>query len=127
MLAASRHRKAQISEVLGDLQPGSNTDRALVVEANPRDLIDARIALLEAGYTLIDVAISLRLAYELVKENRYAVTLVDYVLPDGDGLELMEWLDDRSEVIMIAGHAGLLCTKVTRVPVVDDTLAAVSL
>ncbi len=127
MLAASRHRKAKIAEVLGDLPSGSNSGRALVVEANPRDLVDARVALMEAGYARIDVAISLRLAFELVKENRYAVSLIDYILPDGDGLELMEWLDDQSEVIMITGKAGHSRTKVTRVPVSEETLAAVSM
>ncbi len=127
MLAASRHRKAEISEILGDLPTGSNCDRALVVEANPRDLIDARIALMEAGYTKIDVAISLRLAFELIKDNRYAVSLVDYILPDGDGLELLEWLDDQSEVIMIAGRAGLSRAKVTRVALSSAGLAAASM
>jgi CheY-like chemotaxis protein len=104
MLAASRKRKGELTEILSE-QLGSATPlRALVVEANPCDLTHARIALLEQGFTVMDTALSLRQAFELAKSHVYQVILVDYFLPDGDGMELLEWMDDESDVIMLAGH-----------------------
>lgn len=104
MLAASRKRKGELTEILSEQLGSSAPLRALVVEANPCDLTHARIALLENGFSAMDTALSLRQAFELAKKHVYQVVLVDYFLPDGDGLEFLEWMDDESAVIMLAGH-----------------------
>lgn len=104
MLAASRKRKGELSQILSEQLGSTSPQRALVVEANPCDLTHARIALLEQGFSAMDTALSLRQAFELTKIHTYQFVLVDYFLPDGDGMELLEWMDDQSDVIMLAGH-----------------------
>ena len=104
MLAASRFRKGPLAEIMTEQLGSAAPQRALIVESNPCDLTHARIALGELGFTKIDVALSLKHAYEQVKKNTYQFILTDYFLPDGDGFEFLEWMDHQSEVIMLAGH-----------------------
>jgi CheY-like chemotaxis protein len=113
MLAASRRRKGELAEIISEQLNQSQPERALVVEANPWDLTIVRGALLEAGYSTIDCALSMRQAFEQSKLHKYQVVLIDYLLPDGDGLEFLEWMDDKSEVIMLTGSA-MAASKQTR-------------
>ncbi|MGB5107503.1 MAG: response regulator [Candidatus Zixiibacteriota bacterium] len=104
MIAASRNRKGTLVEIMTEQLGSAEPQNALIVEANPCDLTQARIALGELGFRNIDAAISLSRAYEQVRNNTYQFILTDYTLPDGDGFEFLEWMDDQSQVIMLAGN-----------------------
>lgn len=105
MLAASRNRKGELVSIVSEQLGASEKGRVLVVEANPCDLTHARIAMVGQGFTCIDTALSLRQAYDCTKHTEYQFVLIDSLLPDGDGFELLEWLDDKCEVIMLSGHS----------------------
>ncbi len=104
MLAASRCRKGELVEIVVEQLGSAEKGRVLVVEANPCDLTHARIAMVGQGFAAIDAALTIKQAYEFTRKNQYQIVLVDYFLPDGDGFELLEWLDNKSEVIMLSGN-----------------------
>lgn len=104
MLAASRNRKGNLNEIISEELGEQQRTRALVVEANPCDLTNARITLRDQGYFFLDTALSLKQAFELIKTHTYQMILIDYNLPDGDGIELMNWMDDECCVLMLSGH-----------------------
>ncbi len=105
MLAASRTRKGELSEIISEQLSVAQAQRVLVVEANPWDQTVVRSTLLDAGYSQIDCALTIRQAFEQVKHHTYQLVLIDYFLPDGDGFEFLEWMDDKSEVVMLTGSA----------------------
>lgn len=105
MIAASRQRKGELVEIIFEQLGNSAKGRVLVVESNPCDLTHARIAMVGQGFSDVDAALNLEQAYELTRRNEYQVVLVDYCLPDGDGFELLEWLDNKSEVIMLSSSS----------------------
>ncbi len=80
--------------------------RILVVE----DDGDFRELLVEhfqgLGYQ-VDGAPDREEAYELLEEKDYSVVLLDLFLPDGNGMEILEWIRENSpltEVLVITGH-----------------------
>lgn len=101
MFAASRHRKGSLTDLLSDQNPLREA-RALIVEADPMRRTEAQSALYSSGGGTADIALNLSSAFEMLKHRRYAMLLVDYRLPDGDGLELLDWVDDETNAIMLA-------------------------
>ncbi len=119
MFAASRQRKGSLVDILAD-RSLPNHSRTLIVEPDPIGQTEAQLALYASGGGTADIALNLSSAFEMLKHRRYAMLLVDYRLPDGDGLELLDWVDDETDVIMLAapavrssigahGHAGWDC------------------
>src|SRR5258708_5280354 len=79
----------------------------LVVDDEASILTTLQKALLLEGYA-VDVAGGMRVAEEKIKKRAYDVCLFDVMLPDGDGLQLLERLragKNDTPVIMMSGHA----------------------
>lgn len=80
------------------------TAAVLMVEDNP-DHVDLALGAMTAyGFASIDVAGTLAKAFEMMKARQYQVLLVDYCLPDGYGIDLMDWVDDRCTVVMMTAQ-----------------------
>ena len=79
--------------------------RILVVDDDPRTLRFVRDALSRAGYAPLVTGDPLNLP-RLIRTERPALVLLDLVLPERDGIELMEQLPELSDlpVIFISGY-----------------------
>lgn len=79
----------------------------LVVDDEPAILTTLKKALSLEGYT-VDVAGGVGVAEEKLKKRSYDACLFDVMLPDGDGLALLQRVRDAkidTPVIMMSGHA----------------------
>ncbi len=79
----------------------------LVVDDEPSILTTLQKALSLEGYA-VDVAGGMKVAEEKIKKRSYDLCLFDVMLPDGDGLELLQRLRTAkldTPVIMMSGHA----------------------
>lgn len=65
---------------------------ALLLIDDDQPLLDALTALLEKELYLVRSAVSLRQAHHLLSQMAFDVVVVDRVLPDGDGLEMVQHL-----------------------------------
>jgi DNA-binding NtrC family response regulator len=81
----------------------------LVVDDEPSILTTLQKALSLEGYA-VDVAGGVKVAEEKLKKRAYDLCLFDVMLPDGDGVELLERLratKNDTPVIMMSGHANI--------------------
>jgi len=101
MHAASRHRKGVLADLLTDRRLPDHSC-TLIVEPDPPRQTEAQLALYASGGGTADIVRDLSAAFEMLKHRHYALLMVAYRLPDGDGLELLDWVDDETEVIMLA-------------------------
>ena len=89
----------------------------LVVDDEPSILTTLQKALSLEGYS-VDVAGGVRVADEKLKKRSYDLCLFDVMLPDGDGLSLLQQLrtaKNETPVIMMSGHATIdTAVKATR-------------
>ncbi len=76
----------------------------LIVEDNPDHATLARAAFQEHQNWKIDVAGSLASAYSMITGNGYDIILVDYVLPDGSGLDLLDWVRKECAVVVMTSQ-----------------------
>jgi DNA-binding NtrC family response regulator len=79
----------------------------LVVDDEPSILTTLQKALSVEGYA-VDVAGGVKVAEEKLKKRTYDLCLFDVMLPDGDGVELLERMraaKTDTPVIMMSGHA----------------------
>lgn len=76
----------------------------LMVEDNPDHATLAKVALEKNRAWSIDVATNLAAAFSAIRTNDYQVLLVDYCLPDGDGLDLLDWVDPGCAVILMTSQ-----------------------
>jgi len=81
----------------------SNTS-ILMVEDNPDHIQLVRMSLEKHGFWQIDVATCMAEAFEKMRARSYHVLLVDYCLPDGYGLDLLDWVDDNCTVVMMTAQ-----------------------
>ena len=72
----------------------------LVVDDDPHTLRLARQALHDAGYNTLETTEPGKVA-ELIRAERPQLVLLDLVLPDGDGIELMERTPELSDLPVI--------------------------
>ncbi len=79
--------------------------KILIVEDNPDHATLAQIALNQNGYEHIDIVPTINKAFEKINSTDYNVLLVDYCLPDGYGLELIEWINKSCVIIMMTGQS----------------------
>jgi len=80
--------------------------RVLIVEDEKdfRDLLADHLR--GCGYE-VEEAVSREDAFELLEEKDFPVILLDLLLPDGNGMDILEWIKENSrltEVIVITGH-----------------------
>ena len=81
----------------------------LVVDDEPSILTTLQKALSVEGYA-VDVAGGIKVAEEKLKKRTYDLCLFDVMLPDGDGVELLERMragKTDTPVIMMSGHANI--------------------
>lgn len=76
----------------------------LMVEDNYDHIQLVRMSLQKHGFWLIDVATSMAEAFGKMRARSYHVLLVDYCLPDGYGLDLLDWVDDNCTVVMMTAQ-----------------------
>lgn len=76
----------------------------LMVEDNPDHILLARGALERCGFWLIDVATCMADAFAKMQARRYHVLLVDYCLPDGYGIDLLDWVGNDCTVVMMTAQ-----------------------
>ena len=84
----------------------SPTDRLLVVDDEPDLRTLYELTLLREGYSLVS-AETVAEALALLQAENFAAVITDMRLPDGSGLDLLNWLDQqgRSErAIVITAH-----------------------
>lgn len=96
--------KVKSREAWRDIVLGAGTIPVLIVEDNPDHAILARAALEQCGFEMIDVADSISAAFDRIKSRNYELILVDYLLPDGYGLDLLEWVSGNCTSIMITNQ-----------------------
>ena len=76
----------------------------LMVEDNPDHATLAKVALETNKSWSIDVVGNLATAFSAIRTNDYQVLLVDYRLPDGDGLDLLDWVEPGCAVILMTSQ-----------------------
>src|ERR1700722_4544437 len=79
----------------------------LVVDDEPSILTTLQKALTLEGYG-VDVAGGVKVAEEKLRKRSYDLCLFDVTLPDGDGLELLQFVRGAkldTPVVMMSGHA----------------------
>ncbi len=74
--------------------------KILIVEDNPDHALLARAALEKQTSWSVDVADSVESAVKLMKNENYRVVLTDYRLPDGDGIDLINFNECCPFVVM---------------------------
>ncbi len=82
------------------------TDRAariLIVDDNPDHALLAQEALRKIRPWTTDVAHTVEGAFPMITSETYDLVLVDYRLPDGDGLDLIGWAVKKCPVVVMTG------------------------
>jgi DNA-binding response OmpR family regulator len=76
----------------------------LIVEDNPDHATLAQAALEEHADWEIKVVNTLEKAFAATMAKKFDVVLLDYVLPDGFGLDLLDWIKKDCAVIMMTSQ-----------------------
>jgi len=81
--------------------------RILVVEDEPAIGDVCRRVLTDEGFE-VDIAVNGKVAQDMIREKRYDIFLIDIRMPEMDGKELYQWLQERhtqlaSRVIFTTG------------------------
>lgn len=98
------HTKAIKPEQAARVNKVAQRISILMVEDNPDHATLAKVALEKNRAWSIDVATNLAAAFSAIRTNDYQVLLVDYCLPDGDGLDLLDWVGPQSAVILMTSQ-----------------------
>lgn len=97
----------QASQLLSQMQGGR--PRLLLVD-DDQAILEALHDILDQGGYLVDTATSSKEAVELINRRLFNLAIVDYSLPDGDGIDLCEHLRQVNPLlhcILLSGHANL--------------------
>lgn len=84
-----------------------NITKVLIVEDEPGTAKIIKMLLEKEIEAHLETAHDCNSAREMFKKNKYDVVTLDYQLPDGNGLELLEEImasDDSPHVVMVTGH-----------------------
>jgi CheY-like chemotaxis protein len=79
--------------------------RALIVEDNSDHAELVRSLLTGRGWTC-HISTDLHSAFEKMKRVRYRLVLADYGLPDGPGLDLIDWVDTDATLLLVMTARG---------------------
>lgn len=78
--------------------------RILVVEDNADHALLVTEALRTHADWGVEVCSTIEQAFSRLQSESYQVVLVDFCLPDGNGLDLIEWARDRSSVVVMTSQ-----------------------
>lgn len=81
----------------------SRTERVLIVDDNPDHTILASTSLERHGWPRVDSVTTLATAFDTIRQHHYDLVLIDYCLPDGFGLDLIDWIRKDSAVVIMTG------------------------
>ena len=81
-----------------------NTPRILLVEDDENVAFVTRETLAGNGAYLVERAASIGAARQLLRTQRFDLVLMDYNLPDGTGLQLVQELGANMPVVMVTGR-----------------------
>jgi two-component system cell cycle response regulator len=76
----------------------------LIVEDNPDHATLAKAPFEERDNWDIEVASTLEQAFSIICRKDFDVVLLDYVLPDGFGLDLLEWIKQDCAVVLMTSQ-----------------------
>jgi len=76
----------------------------LIVEDNPDHATLAKAPFEERDNWDIEVASTLEQAFAIICRKNFDIVLLDYVLPDGFGLDLLEWIKKDCAVVMMTSQ-----------------------
>ncbi len=91
------------------IQDGGDRDRILIVDDEPRIAKSLQVLLADQGLE-IDIASSGREAIESLGSFEYDLVLLDLMLPDIGGREIIEFMRHRSPcplIVVLTGHASI--------------------
>lgn len=99
----------------------------LIVEDNPDHATLARAAFKEHSDWHVEVATTIAGAYALMTSQSFNVVIIDNVLPDGFGVDLLDWVrDDCAAILMTAQGSEAIAAESFRMGaanyVIKDTL-----
>ncbi|MCD6250078.1 MAG: response regulator [candidate division Zixibacteria bacterium] len=81
----------------------TRTESVLIVDDNPDHATLASTSLERSGWPTIDSVATLAEAFDTIKQRHYDLLLIDYCLPDGFGLDLIDWVRQNSAVVIMSG------------------------
>ncbi len=81
----------------------TRTERVLIVDDNPDHTILASTSLERHGWPSVDSVTTLATAFDTIRQHHYDLILIDYCLPDGFGLDLIDWVRKDSAVVVMTG------------------------
>ena len=96
--------KVKSQEVWRETIIGASKIPVLIVEDNPDHATLVKAILEQCGFKTIDIADSISKAFDRIKSRDYELILLDYLLPDGNGLDLLEWVGGSCATIMITSQ-----------------------
>lgn len=79
------------------------SESILIVDDNPDHATLASNSLERHGWPTIDLVATLAEAFDTIKQRHYDLLLIDYCLPDGFGLDLIDWVRQDSAVVIMSG------------------------
>jgi two-component system sporulation sensor kinase A len=88
---------------------GNKAQSILVVDDEPAIRSTLRTILKKAGY-LVDTAEDFKSAVELIEQNGYAVVIVDIILPDASGIDVLKHVrefNQENQLITITGDPNI--------------------
>ena len=81
----------------------TRSESVLIVDDNPDHATLASTSLERYGWPTIDSVATLAEAFDTIKQRHYDLLLIDYCLPDGFGLDLIDWVRQDSAVVIMSG------------------------
>ena len=83
-------------------QPAGSTSRSVLIVDDEEDILELiELTLLRMGLD-VDRATTVKAAIEKVKAGDYDLCLTDMRLPDGEGLELVQFISDNVSDLPVA-------------------------
>ena len=97
-------RRENTPASMADTQVFPKPTLILVVEDDPVDATLAKTSIEKHPLWSVDISSTLKTALEMMGTKAYDVLLIDYNLPDGVGLDIIDWVPNNSAIIVMTGQ-----------------------